>query len=104
MEGTLQVSSEKLISTANEFNGIMNQVGSITASMCDVVHGLSGRWEGDASSKYSRKFYMLQEDIQKLADRIHGHVTDLNGMAANYEAAEGEILNEEEGLAGDILV
>ena len=30
MEGTLNVSSDKLVSTANEFNGIMNQVKTIT--------------------------------------------------------------------------
>lgn len=104
MEGILNVSSDKLISTANEFNGTMNQVRTITGNMCDVVNGLSGKWEGDASSKYIQKFNMLQDDIQKLANMINEHVTDLNAMAANYEAVEQDIVNEEESLAGDIIV
>jgi WXG100 family type VII secretion target len=104
MEGILKVSSEQLISTANEFSGIGSTVRNLTSSMTDTVNGLSSLWEGDAATAYMSKFNGLQDDIERLNGMIQEHSKDLIEMANLYANAETGSVNEIESLSSDVIV
>jgi WXG100 family type VII secretion target len=104
MEGSILVTPEQLESTATEFNSIMGQVQMLASNMTDQVHGLSTKWQGEASTAYLNKFNMLNDDITKLAAMINEHVTDLKEMASTYRSAEQANVEATSGLSGDIIV
>ena len=104
MEGTILVTPEELESTANEFNGIMNQVKTLASQMTDTVSSTSVKWQGDASDAYRAKFNQLNDDIARLAAMINEHVTDLNQMASVYRSKEQANMELGNSLAGDIVV
>lgn len=103
MEGILKVTPEKLISTANEFNGTGSQVRALTQSMLDTVNSMKSIWQGEAATAYSTKFNALQDDMEKMNRMIAEHVTDLNEMARQYQSAENINLEDSNALAGDII-
>ena len=88
MTGTLKVSPEVLKSTASVFDGINQQVKNITGQMMQLITTTCGKWEGQASQTYLRKFRGLEDDIQRMCKMITEHVTDLQEMANEYMNAE----------------
>ncbi|MGN0621788.1 MAG: WXG100 family type VII secretion target [Porcipelethomonas sp.] len=88
MTGTLKVSSEQLVSTAQEFSSDANVIRTLTSDMMNKITGLSSVWEGDASMTYINKFKSLETDINKLLSMIQEHVRDLQDMAQGYTEAE----------------
>lgn len=89
MTGTLKVSTDRLRSTASNFQSTGQHIQRMTQSMTNIVNQLSDRvWSGEAADAYKRKFGKLQDDINKMVKMINEHVTDLNQMAAEYERAE----------------
>lgn len=103
MEGTLKVTPEQLISTANEFSSCGSTIRSITANMTDTVNGLSSAFAGDDASAYIAKFKGLQDDIERLHGMIQEHVTDLNEMAKNFTSAVTENTSEIDSLSSDVI-
>ena len=105
MTGTLKVSTQKLISTANQFQGHGNQIKHITQQMTATVNSLSGHiWNGDAANAYKKKFASLQDDINRMVKMINEHVTDLNAMAQQYNTVEQANINLGNSLSGDVIV
>ena len=103
MEGKIRVTTEALKATANEFQAAMGQIRQYTTMMTDQVTGLSGKFEGEAATTYINKFNMLQDDIEKLANMVNEHVTDLNEMADMYGSSETKNIEQAQSLAGDVL-
>lgn len=105
MNGTLKVSTAKLTSTASSFNSTGNQVKNLTTQMTSIVKSLSGQvWSGEAANAYTRKFNGLQDDINKMIKMINEHVTDLQEMAREYEAAENTNISATSSLSSDVIV
>ncbi len=105
MNGTLKVSTAKLTSTASSFNSAGNQVKNLTTQMTSIVKSLSGQvWSGEAANAYTRKFNGLQDDINKMIKMINEHVTDLQEMAREYEAAENTNISAASSLSSDVIV
>ena len=104
MTGTLKVTPEQLVSTANEFQGIGNTIRTLTADMTNTVTGLSSIWEGEAATAYVAKFNGLQDDIERMHAMITEHVTDLTEMARVYSDAENADLDEIATLSSDVIV
>lgn len=103
MEGILNVTPEKLISTAQEFGASGQTINSLTQQMTTMVTGLSSVWVGEAATAYVNKFNQLQDDIEQLNGMIQEHVTDLNEMARVYQDAETANLEVAEGLSIDVI-
>ncbi len=85
---TLLVTPEKLLETANYFQGIFQNANNTTAQMLNTVRSLSGKWEGEASSAYLAQFNKLDTDMTRLKRMIQEHVDDLSAIAAKYKDAE----------------
>ena len=103
MDGILKVTPEKLISTANEFNGTGGQIRNITQEMLDLVNSMNSIWQGEAATAYSTKFKSLQDDMEKMNSMIKEHVDDLNEMAKRYQDAERKNTEDSNALTGDVI-
>lgn len=88
MQGTLLVTPEKLISTAQEFSSSASNVQSTTQNMLQIINAMGNTWLGDASKAYTTKFKALEEDMTQMYRMITEHATDLSEMARNYQTAE----------------
>lgn len=88
MTGTLRVTPEKLISTAQDFTSSAGTVQNLTASMISTVDSLNGTWAGEAATAYYQKAHGLQDSINKMVRMINEHATDLTAMAQTYQEAE----------------
>ena len=53
MTGTLRVTPEKLISTAQSFSSSAGTVQNLTGSMLSTVDSLNGTWAGEAADRKS---------------------------------------------------
>ena len=103
MEGLLKVTPEKLVAAANEFSSVGKTVRSITQEMSSIVNGLKSVWMGEAATGYGAKFAQLSDDIEKMHRMIEEHVTDLNAMAREYQAAEQAGTEQSASLKTDII-
>lgn len=104
MEGILNVTPEKLESTASEFSNKGNEIANLTSQMTQLVTGLSSVWEGDAAAAYTAKFRELEDDIQRMVKMVNEHSSDLTEMARVYRDAEKANESEIQGLSGDVIV
>ena len=103
MTGNLLVTPEKLISTADEFNGINGQVNTLTQTMIDTINSLNSTWAGEAATAYNSKFNELNDDMQRISRMIVEHSNDLKEMASNYQTAESTNVETANALAGDVI-
>ncbi len=103
MDGIIKVDPQKLISTAEEFNGTGNQVKSLLDNMVSIIDSLQSVWEGEAATTYNTKFHQLQDDMDKMYRMIQEHVKDLNEMAQQYITAENVNVETGSSLAGDVI-
>ena len=103
MEGSINVTPEKLSNTADEFNSVNSQIRQLTQRMVQTVDSLKNAWEGEAATKYTNKFHQLDNDIELLHNMINEHVTDLKEMASQYKAAEQANVTIGDTLAGDVI-
>lgn len=105
MNGVLNVSTDKLTSTAASFQSTGNTVNNLTQQMTSTVTSLAGQiWSGSAATQYVAKFNGLQDDIGRIIGMINEHVEDLQAMAAEYEKTEGENEGLIQNLSSDVIV
>lgn len=104
MNGTLFVTPQQLINTANEFESQGQNVRTLLEEMMTKVNGLTSIWDGEASAGYIGKFRLLEDDIQRMLAMISEHVTDLNDMATEYMSAEAEAVEKTETLNTDVIL
>lgn len=101
--GTIKVSPEKLIATADEFGEEGLVMSGIVNQMFNVVSSMSSTWEGEASAAYINRFRSLEADIQVLNRMIQEHVADLEQMANLYISAERTNSDDASSLAAGII-
>ncbi len=99
----LLVTPEKLIETANRFQGIFENATNTIAQMVNTVKNLSGKWEGEASTTYLNQFNKLETDMSKLKRMILEHVDDLIAIAEQYKKAEAANASLSSGLPLDAI-
>lgn len=104
MEGYLKVTPEQLRKTAQEFMSAGEKISSLTAEMMSIVTSLKGVWQGAAAESYAGKFSGLEDDMVRINSMIKEHVSDLNEMAATYQAAEDASVEASAVLNSDVVV
>ena len=88
MTGTIRVTPETLISTAQSFSSSATTVQNLTASMLETVRELKGTWGGEAAITYYNQAEGLQPSINKIVGMITEHSNDLQSMAKVMQEAE----------------
>lgn len=101
--GILRVTPERLQSTAAEFSGKASTVQGLTNQMLELVRGLNGIWQGEASTSYAQKFNSLEDDMARIYKMITEHSNDLNTMAEEFMKVEKENMEESSGLPSDAI-
>ena len=104
MTGTLRVTPEKLISTAQSFSSSAGTVQNLTSNMLSIVDSLNSTWAGEAATAYYNKAHGLQDSINKMIRMINEHSTDLQAMAQAYQEAERTNQEKATALKTDIIV
>lgn len=104
MTGTLRVTPEKLISTAQSFSSTAGTVQNLTGNMISIVDSLNSTWAGEAATAYYNKVHGLGESINKMIRMINEHSTDLQAMAQAYQEAERANQEQAAALKTDIIV
>lgn len=102
--GTIKVSPDRLVQTANEFNGQATAIANITSEMLQLVSGTSGIWTGDAAVQFVNRFNGLDNDMTRLAGMVREYVEDLTQIATVYSNAESENAEMAQSLANDVIV
>lgn len=100
---TINVTPEKLESTAKDFNSKANEVQKLTNNMLTLIQSTNATWKGNAATKYKNQFEALKKDMNQMYKMIQEHVSDLNAIAKNYEAAEAENENAARALETDVI-
>ena len=103
MTGTIKVSPEKLLSTAQEFSSQGSTISTLTSQMLNLVTTLSSAWEGDAATAYITKLKSLESDIQVMNRMIQEHVSDLEQMANLYSTTEQSNTDDAASLASGLI-
>lgn len=103
MTGTIKVSPEKLIATADEFSSEGATMNDLVNQMINLVTSMSSSWEGEASTAYITKFKSLEADLQVLNRMIQEHVNDLEQMSNLYSSAEQSNADDAASLSAGII-
>ena len=104
MNGTLRVTPEKMITTANSFSQSASTVQNLTSNMLSTVDSLSSSWAGEAATAYNTKAHNLQDSINKMVRMINEHSTDLQAMAQVFQDAERAGQATAAALKTDVIV
>ena len=104
MQGNILVTTEQLISTAEEFQAEGTRIAQLTSEMMNRVTSLASAWEGEAAAAYINKFKSLEDDIQKMIRMVQEHVNDLETMAQAYTSAENQNLQDIATLSSDVII
>ena len=103
MEGRLLVTPGELINKAGSFQAKAMEVKTLHDDMLARVTGLSGTWNGEAAEAYRSKFASLQASMDKINRMIMEHSRDLQEMAEQYQAAEGQAQSAANDLPASTL-
>ena len=103
MTGTIKVSPDKLLATADEFRAEGSNMNTLVSQMINMVTSMSSSWEGDASTAYITKFKSLEADLQVLNRMIQEHVNDLTQMANLYRSTEQSNSEDAASLTAGII-
>lgn len=88
MADLINVTPEKLKSTAVSFQQTGQNVKRTTSDMLQLVRGISSSiWSGEASSSFINKFGGLEADINKMCKMIE-EAQHLTSIAQEYILAE----------------
>lgn len=89
MTDLINVTPEKLKSTAVSFQQTGQNVKRTTSDMLQLVRGISSSiWSGEASSSFINKFSGLEADINKMCKMIEEEAQHLTSIAQEYILAE----------------
>ncbi len=103
MTGTIKVSPQKLIATAEEFGSEGATMNDLVSQMINLVTSMSSSWEGDASTAYINKFRSFESDLQVLNRMIQEHVRDLEQMSNLYSTTEQSNADDAAALSSGII-
>lgn len=104
IEGSVRVTPEKLMTTAQQFSSTNSTVKNLTGQMLQIIRETSSTWAGDASSAYLNKFGSLETDMTRISKMIEEHCMDLQEMARGYMDKEMKNTEASTPLPADIIV
>lgn len=99
----IKVDTQTLVNAAGEFNQQGTQIASLTSEMMTLVKGLAGQWEGETSQVYINQFSQLDDDIQRMSNKITEFVDDLISIANVYNTFEQVNTEAAAGLETDVI-
>lgn len=99
----IKVDTQTLMNVAGDFSNEGSQIAALTSEMLNVVKGLAGQWQGDASAAFISQFSQLEDDIQRMAQKINEFVEDLQSIANVYNTYEQQSADAAAALETDVI-
>ncbi|MBR3307990.1 MAG: WXG100 family type VII secretion target [Lachnospiraceae bacterium] len=87
-----RVTSQTLRQTAEQLDGMNQQLKSKAEEFTNAGNTLFTKWEGDTKQAEQKVFQDDRTQIDNFCALIQEYVTALNNIAAIYDKAEGENL------------
>ncbi len=103
MADIIRVTPDKLISTANQFDALNNEIRNITSTMLQQIRALGSGWTGEASNAYLTRFQNHETDMAKMYKMISTYCRNLNEMAQIYSQAETRNVESAQGLRNNVI-
>ena len=104
MANIINVTPEKLRSTASSFQSTGTSVRQTTSEMMSVINGISHAiWSGDAGSAYISKFKGLDADVSRMCRMINKQVEHLNTIAQEYMSTEEQAASAAAVLQNNVI-
>lgn len=104
MIGTIRVTPERLMTTAQDFATQSAKLNDTTDNMLGLVESLNCFWQGEASQAFTNRFKLLEDDMCRMYKMIQEHAHDLEQMAENYREAEERNEAEVQDLSADVII
>ncbi len=98
MEMELDVLTSALRTAADSYGQRGKTIASTMESMMTLVKGLSSTYEGEGSQAYINAFGNLQDDMQRINNKITGSASDLRTAAEDYDTTIGQIVESDSAL------
>jgi len=88
----LNVNSEELLSTANNYKQIANEVREIYTKILNIIEQVTANdsWKGDARNKFLEKFDGIRHTLESHLQELEALGPALQVAANNYSNAESE--------------
>ncbi|HIT66484.1 MAG TPA: WXG100 family type VII secretion target [Candidatus Merdisoma merdipullorum] len=103
MEKTLEVLTSDLRTAASAYGERGRVIASTMESMLSLVTGLTAGYEGDASQAYINAFGRLQDDMERINNKIKGSASDLETVADDYDRTVSSITEADSALPSNPL-
>lgn len=104
MANIINVTPEKLKSTASSFQNTGASVRQTTTEMMSVISGISQAiWSGEAGSTYISKFKGLDGDVSRMCRMINKQVEHLNAIAQEYTSTEEQAASAAAVLKNNVI-
>lgn len=98
MADLIQVSSLAMRDKSNTLKAAANSIKTLTEEMKSEISKMRPTWEGEASEKFVVKFDGLNDNFQEIYDVINQYAQFLVDAADEFDRAEVETVNKEDGL------
>lgn len=99
----LKVSTDTMVSKANEITGQINTVERNWIKMKNLVKNTKIYWQGEASEAHQKSFQQIEESGDKLLRRLREHPGDLLKMADIYIETEKAAQSRASALPQNII-
>ena len=103
MAVVFKVETDKLLSTAAQFENSARVANTTVDQMIQLVHQTNGQWAGQASDTYRRKFDRHDQDRRDMYSLITEHIQDLRKIAENYARNEQNLASTANSLRNDVV-
>lgn len=97
---TPEILAAKSSETANQVKAMREHMDQLQT----LVDKTRAYWIGEAADKHRQMYCDLQEDTEKILDRLGEHPMDLVEIAKRYADVELKIQQAVEELPGDVIV
>lgn len=97
-----KVSTEQLLGTASEFSNTGSVISNLTMEMMNISNQLSS-CSGETITLMISKLRSLEGSIQRMNAMIQEHVSDIEKIVAEYNAAEQTNTEEVSSLNTEII-
>ncbi len=99
----LKVSTDTMISKANEITGQITTVERNWTKMKNLVKNTKIYWQGEASEAHQKSFQQIEESGDRLLRRLKEHPDDLLKMADVYIETEKAVESRAFSLPQNII-
>ena len=103
MDGQIIVTTETLVSQADEVAKLIADTENSFRDLKSLVNSTGSYWVGEAGDANRQKYNKQEPNIDVAIRRLREHVKDLKAMAGVYDTTERAAETEAENLISEVI-